>query len=72
MARVSPAPPEQVAELFGDADVPLRVRIYAQRPELAVKFLEFGSALREHRLLPARAPARRLLEPVPELHGGAL
>ena len=54
MARVSPAPPEQVAELFGDADVPLRVRIYAQRPELALKFLEFGSALREHRLLPDR------------------
>jgi AhpD family alkylhydroperoxidase len=54
MARVSPAPPEQVAALFGDADVPLRVRIYAQRPELAVKFLEFGAALREHRLLSDR------------------
>ena len=36
------------------ADVPLRVQIYAQRPELAVKFLEFGTTLREHRLLPGR------------------
>jgi AhpD family alkylhydroperoxidase len=54
VARVSPAPPEQVEALFGDADVPLRVRIYAQRPELALKFLEFGLALREHRLLPDR------------------
>ena len=54
MARVSPASPEHVEALFGDADVPLRVRIYAQRPELALKFLEFGAALREHRLLPDR------------------
>ena len=54
MARVSPAPPEQVEALFGDADVPLRVQIYAQRPELALKFLEFGRALRENRLLPDR------------------
>ena len=54
MARVSPASPEQLEALFGDADVPLRVQIYAQRPELAVKFLEFGAALRENRLLPDR------------------
>jgi len=53
LARVSPAPDEQVAPLFGD-DAPLRVRIYAQRPELAVKYLEFGRALREERLLPDR------------------
>jgi AhpD family alkylhydroperoxidase len=53
MARVSPAPDEQVAALFGD-DAPLRVRIYAQRPELAVKYLEFARALREERLLPDR------------------
>jgi len=53
LARVSPAPDEQVAALFGD-DAPLRVRIYAQRPELAVKYLDFGRALREERLLPDR------------------
>ena len=53
MARISPAPAEQVAALFGD-DAPLRVRIYAQRPELAAKFLEFGRTLREERLLPDR------------------
>lgn len=53
MARVSPAPDEQVAARFGE-NAPLRVRIYAQRPELAAKFLEFGLALREERLLPDR------------------
>jgi AhpD family alkylhydroperoxidase len=53
VARVSPAPAAQVTPLFG-ADAPLRVRIYAQRPELAVKYLEFGRALREDRLLPDR------------------
>ena len=54
MARVSPASPEQLEDLFGTADVPLRVQIYAQRPELALKFLEFGTALRENRLLSGR------------------
>jgi AhpD family alkylhydroperoxidase len=54
LARVSPASPEQVAALFGDTEVPLRVQIYAQRPELALKFLEFGTVLRENRLLPDR------------------
>ena len=54
MARVSPASPEQLEELFGTTEVPLRVQIYAQRPELAVKFLEFGTTLRENRLLPGR------------------
>ena len=53
MARIAPAPAEQVEALFGP-DVPLRVRIYAQRPEIAVKFLEFGRTLREERLLPDR------------------
>ena len=53
MARVAPAPPEQYVPLFG-ADAPLRVQIYAQRPPLAAKFLEFGKALREERLLPDR------------------
>jgi AhpD family alkylhydroperoxidase len=53
VARVAPAPAEQVEALFGP-DVPLRVRIYAQRPEIAVKFLEFGRTLREERLLPDR------------------
>ena len=54
MARVSPASPEQVEDALRHADVPLRVQIYAQRPELALKFLEFGTALRENRLLPGR------------------
>ena len=53
MARISPAPFEQYAPLFG-ADAPLRVQIYAQRPPLAQKFLEFGKTLREERLLPDR------------------
>ena len=53
MARVAPAPFEQYAPLFG-ADAPLRVQIYAQRPPLAAKFLEFGRTLREQRLLPDR------------------
>lgn len=53
MARVPPAPVEQYAPLFG-ADAPLRVQIYAQRPPLAAKFLEFGRTLRDERLLPDR------------------
>ena len=53
MARVAPAPFEQYAPLFGE-DAPLRVQIYAQRPPLAAKFLEFGKTLREERLLPDR------------------
>jgi alkylhydroperoxidase family enzyme len=53
MARVAPAPPEQYAPLFG-ADAPMRVRIYAQRPEIAEKFIEFGQRLRDEHLLPAR------------------
>ena len=53
MARVSPASPEQLEDLFGTADVPLRVQIYAQRPELALKFLEFGTALHRTGCFPA-------------------
>jgi AhpD family alkylhydroperoxidase len=53
LARIAPAPDEQVKELFGE-DAPLRVRIYAQRPELAVEYLRFAQALREHRLLSDR------------------
>jgi len=53
MARVAPAPFEQYAPLFG-ADAPLRVQIYAQRPEIARKFLEFGRTLRDERLLSDR------------------
>lgn len=53
MARVSPAPFDQYAPLFGE-DAPLRVRIYAHRPELAQAFLAFGKALREERVLPDR------------------
>lgn len=53
MARISPAPFEQYAPLFGE-DAPLRVQIYAQRPPLAQTFLEFGRTLRAERLLPDR------------------
>ncbi len=53
MARIAPAPFEQYAPIFG-ADAPLRVQIYAQRPPLAQKFLEFGKTLREERLLSDR------------------
>ena len=53
MARVAPAPFDEYAPLFG-ADAPLRVQIYAQRPEIATKFLEFGKTLRTERLLPDR------------------
>jgi alkylhydroperoxidase family enzyme len=53
MARLDPAPPEQYAPRFG-ADAPLRVQIYAQRPELAEEFLAFGAALRDRHTLPAR------------------
>ena len=53
MARISPAPVEQYGPLFGE-DAPLRVQIYAQRPEIAEKFVEFGQLLRDNHLLPAR------------------
>ena len=53
MARVAPAPHDVYAPLFGEA-APLRVQIYAQRPELAKAFLAYGKTLREERLLPDR------------------
>jgi AhpD family alkylhydroperoxidase len=53
MARVSPAPFDVYAPLFG-ADAPLRVQIYAQRPPIAKAMLEFARVLREERLLPGR------------------
>ena len=53
LPRIHPAPFEQYAPLFGE-DAPVRVQIYAQRPPLAKKYLEFGQALREERLLPDR------------------
>src|SRR3990172_7577276 len=53
MARISPAPPEVYAPLFGD-DAHLRVQIYAQRPELAQSFIAFGKTLRHERVLPDR------------------
>jgi AhpD family alkylhydroperoxidase len=53
MARIHPAPFDEYAPIFG-ADAPLRVQIYAQRPPLAQKFLEFGKTLRDERLLPDR------------------
>ena len=53
MARLTPAPREQYEPLFG-ADAPLRTQIYANRPEIAAKFTEFGQALRDHHILPGR------------------
>lgn len=53
MARLQPAPVEQYAPLFGE-EAPLRVQIYAQRPELAAQFVAFGQFLRDHHVLPAR------------------
>lgn len=53
MPRISPAPADVYGSLFGE-DAPLRVQVYANRPELAQAFLAFGKALREHRLLPDR------------------
>jgi AhpD family alkylhydroperoxidase len=53
MARVAPAPVDRYAPLFG-ADAPVRVQIYAHRPELAKAFLAFGDVLRTERILPDR------------------
>jgi alkylhydroperoxidase family enzyme len=53
MARIAPASADVYGPLFGE-DAPLRVQIYAQRPEIATAFLAFGRALREERLLPDR------------------
>lgn len=53
MSRIPPAPVEQYAPLFGE-DAPLRLQIYAQRPPLAAKFVEYGKTLREERLLSSR------------------
>jgi AhpD family alkylhydroperoxidase len=53
MARLHPAPVDQYAPLFGE-DAPVRVQIYAHRPEIATKFLEFGTTLRQERILPDR------------------
>ncbi len=53
MPRISPSPADVYAPLFGE-QAPTRVQIYAQRPEIAAKFVEFGQVLRDHHLLPAR------------------
>jgi alkylhydroperoxidase family enzyme len=53
MSRLSPVPAEVYAPLFGEA-APLRVQIYAQRPEIAAKFVEFGQTLRDEHILSAR------------------
>lgn len=53
MPRIQPAPADVYAPVFGE-EAPLRVQVYANRPELAQAFLAFGKALREHRLLPDR------------------
>jgi alkylhydroperoxidase family enzyme len=53
MSRLAPAPAEVYGPLFGD-QAPMRVQIYAQRPEIASKFVEFGQQLRDHHVLPAK------------------
>lgn len=53
MARLQPAPAEQYVPRFGE-DATLRVRIYAQRPEIAEQFVAFGQFLRDNHILPAR------------------
>ena len=53
MARLMPAPVDVYGPLFGDA-APLRLQVYANRPELARAFLAFGNELRENRLLSDR------------------
>lgn len=53
MARVSPAPLDQYAPLFG-VDAPLQLQVFAQRPEIAKAFTAFSTTLREQRLLPDR------------------
>jgi AhpD family alkylhydroperoxidase len=53
MPRVAPAPVEQFAPLFGE-NAPLRLQVYAQRPELAEAFVAFGATLRKERLLSDR------------------
>jgi alkylhydroperoxidase family enzyme len=53
MARVTPTPEAVYAPLFGE-QAPLRVQIYAQRPEIAKAFVEFGQVMRDHHVLPAR------------------
>ena len=53
MSRLAPAPAEIYEPLFGP-EAPLRVQIYAQRPEIAAKFVEFGQLMRDEHILPAR------------------
>src|SRR3954466_1983182 len=53
MARIHPAPAEQYVPLFGE-DAEVRLRIYAHRPPIALKMLEFGATLRQERILPGR------------------
>jgi AhpD family alkylhydroperoxidase len=53
MARLSPAPPEVYAPLFGE-NAPLPAQIYAQRPLLAQAFTAFSKTMRRERLLPDR------------------
>jgi AhpD family alkylhydroperoxidase len=53
MARIHPAPVEQYAPVFGE-DADARLQIYAHRPPIALKMLEFGATLRQERILPGR------------------
>jgi alkylhydroperoxidase family enzyme len=53
MARLNPAPREQYEPLFG-ADAPVRTQIYAQRPEIAEKFVELGQRMRDTHILSGR------------------
>jgi alkylhydroperoxidase family enzyme len=53
MSRISPTTPARYAPIFG-ADAPLRLQIYAQAPEIAKAFIEFGERMREAAILPPR------------------
>jgi alkylhydroperoxidase family enzyme len=53
MPRIAPSPTEVYAPVFGE-QAPARVQIYAQRPEIAAKFVELGQVMRDHHLLPGR------------------
>jgi alkylhydroperoxidase family enzyme len=53
MSRIPPAGPAQYEPLFG-TDTPLRQQVFAQAPHIAGPYIEFMSAVRANRQLPAR------------------
>ena len=53
MSRLARATAEAYGPLLGER-ASMRVQIYAQRPDIAAKFVEFGQVLRDHHILSAR------------------